>query len=493
MKDIEDKFNKDIIRKEKIEALKNNADIVKKMIPICKSLKSEMCKAQSYYSVYDLKLGRLSESLGEIKAKNERLKIAINNKIKIFETLRDIVVDSELKDEHFEILESSSLKTTEGLVRIEQAFAIFEEYQQNDLDIRILKERKLELNKRLNRFFEKFSLFFDDLLKSIDSRSQGQLKVHSYIYEEVLKFSFIFKFAFNRQKEAFSKICDIYLKRVKAIYDAEIQKHLKIISKVATKKEINDISDVMNIFMESLFMIIKCEVHFCKTNLFSGNDVTEFVAGIFRGVFDAIHGTFYEIFKIKSLVLICALNKDFHFKYQNEEKKIWMTLQKKIKQNKEIMKSEFLKRQKNKLESNIKSKTLNQFLEYIKICNDLNITEKLVEMIKTDILNDEKEDLEYLIYSLKLLYQLNDHLSSKEELSSTVNEINVAICKKLKELEKMSISYILEGDSSKIVKRARNVINMAGDNREIISFIQKAVLESSRDEQKRELKPLFKE
>lgn len=491
MQNIEERLSKEAISKKQTDLLRKNIQVVRKIQPICDSLKRENLKTRSFYSIYAMKLDRVSSKLQEIELRNTELQTLINNKTAVFELLRDIAVNSEINDEHFSIFGSADFSTSEGLVRIEQALLGCEEHQFEDMDLRIIRERSFETQNALKLFFRRFRLFFEEFLSHLEDASDGKLKVHSSEYEEIRRFEFIFKFAFYNYKEDFISISSMYSRHAKDVYYKEVERHMSILQKLFSDKKAAKISDGVGIFMESFFMVVKCEVYFCKTKLFFGDDVTEFVSDIFRDVFNVIMVVFQSLYKAQGLNLICALGSEFAFEFQSDERDIWLLFVEKIKKQREQMKKDFLNREKDDLSARSRLKNLDRCLEHIKVCNDLEITEKLVEMTAADIMRGNKEELEDVIHTLRLLYKLNSSLKDRQDLDTTVKEVNEVIWSRLKDFEKEGMGYVFGGDNSKVTKRIKNVLSLIDNENNILAFFKNMVFENASDEQKRELQVLF--
>lgn len=491
MKSTGPEFDQEIISKEKIRVLNRNSDVVRDINPICESLKEENLKIRSYYSVYSLQLENLSKGLQEIQERSKVLQVELRNQTAVFEALRQVLVDSEIKEEHLNALEEPVFGTPEGLAKIEQAFAVFEESQECAFDIRVVKSRQSGIENGIKLFFKKFCSFFEDLMASFEATSDGKLRVHTGIYEDIKKFDFVFKFAFRNRRESFVSVSSLYSKYSKAIYYKEFEKHLNIIQKLLSGKDQEKFCQGMDIFIESFFMILKCEVHFCRTRLFFGDDVTEFVSGMFKEVFGLVLNTFHSLFKLKSLSLICSLNRDFVFEFQNEERNIWLVFIDKIKKLREEMKKVFLLKERDGLRGRSRTRNLDRCLEQIRVCNDLYITERLLEMTAQDISGRDKENVEDTVHTLKLLYKMSRDIQTRPELVATSKEVENVISERLKDLERQSIGYVFGGDNSKVAKRTKGILKLIDNDPDILAFFKSVIFENVDDEQKREIQILF--
>lgn len=488
---IEEILSKEGFSDEKAQALRKNAEIVKSIRPTCESLKRENLKLRVHYDVYDLKLERLSKELEEIEANSRRLEMEIRNKTALLDVLKAVAVNLEMSEEYCDVLDVAGFETPEDLARIEEALTALEENPFEDLDILAVKGHGVEVKDRTKAFMKRFRVFFSEFLESIESMSEGQLRVHSLMYDGVKRYEFIFKFAFENQKEDFVSLTSLYSKYSNEMYRYEFERHLSVLQKLCSEKSPEKMQDGLRIFIESFFMIVKCEVHFCKFRLFSGDDVTEFVLGIFKSIFDLVLSAFHNMFKHRGLALICALNGDFVFEFQNEEKNIWLVFLEKMRRFREHAKNTFLIRERDDYASRSRARNLDRCMEHIKLCNDLEISERLVEMITQDITRNKREDLEDLIHTLKLLYKLSSGLKEKPEMNTSAKELDDVIGDRLQDLEREGIGYIFGGDDSKVVKRTKAILSIIDNNRDILDSFKKIVFDNANDEQRRELQALF--
>lgn len=488
---IEEILFKEGFSDEKVQMLQKNAEIVKNIRPTCDSLKKENLKLRVHYDVYSLKLERLSKELEEIEANSRKLEVEIRNKTAVLDVLKGVVVNLEMCEEYCDMLDVAGFETPEELAKIEEALSALEENPFEDLDILAVKGREAEVKDRIKAFIKRFKVFFGEFLESIESMSEGQLKVHSLMYDSIKRFEFIFRFVSEKHKEDFVSLTSLYSKYSNEMYRYEFERHLGVLQKLCSEKSAEKMQEGMRIFIESFFMIVKCEVHFCKFRLFSGEDVTEFVLGMFKGVFDLVLGIFHNMFKYRDLALICALNNDFLFECQNEERDIWAVFLDKMRKFREQAKNTFLLRERNDCASRSRARNLDRCMEYIKFCNDLEISEKLVEMITLDITRGNREDLEDLIHVLKLLYKLSSGLKGKSELDTTAKELDDVIGDRLQDLEREGIGYIFGGDDSKVVKKTKAILSLIDNNSDILSSFKKIVFDNASDEQRRELQALF--
>lgn len=488
---IDEILSKEGLSDEKAQVLRKNAEIVKSIGPACELLKRENMKLRVHYDVYNLKLERLSKELEEIETNSRRLEMEIRNKTALLDVLKAISVNLEMCEEYCDVLDVASFETPENLAKIEEALSALEENPFEDIDMLAVKGREVEVKDRTKAFMKRFKVFFSEFLESIESMSEGQLRVHSLMYEGVKKYEFILKFAFERQKEDFVSLTSLYSKYSKEMYRYEFERHLSVLQKLCSEKSPEKMQEGLGIFIESFFMIVKCEVHFCKFRLFNGDDVTEFVLGIFKSVFDLVLEAFQNMFKHRGLSLICALNNDFLFEFQNEERDIWLVFLEKMRKFREYSKNTFLTRERDDYASRSRARNLDRCLEHIKLCNDLEISERLVEMITLDITRNKREDLEDLIHTLKLLYKLSSGLKEKPELNTSAKELNDVIGDRLQDLEREGIGYIFGGDDSKVVKRTKAILSLIDNDRDILNSFKKIVFENANDEQQRELQTLF--
>ncbi|KAL0266008.1 UNVERIFIED_CONTAM: hypothetical protein PYX00_011725 [Menopon gallinae] len=469
---IEEILSREGIIDKKVQTLQKNAEIVRSIRPTCDSLKRENLKLRVHYDVYNLKLERLSRELEEIEANSRRLELEIRNKTAVFDALKTIVVNLEMCEEYCGALDVAGFETPEDLAKIEEALDALVENPFEGLDILAVKGCEVEVKDRMKAFIKKFKVFFGEFLESIESLSEGQLRVHSLMYDSVKKYEFIFRYS-------------------NEMYRYEFERHLSVLQKLCSEKSAGKMQEGLRIFVESFFMIVKCEVHFCKSRLFGGEDVTEFVLGIFKGVFDLVLGAFHSMFKQRGLALVCALNDDFAFELQNEERDIWSIFLEKMRKFREHSKNTFLIRERDDCASRSRARNLDRCMEHIKLCNDLDISEKLVEMITQDITRNKREDLEDLIHTLKLLYRLRSGLKEKPGLSTAAKELDDVIGDKLQDLEREGIGYIFGGNDSKVVKRTKTILSIIDNNRSIMDSFKRIVFDNANDEQRRELQTLF--
>lgn len=285
---IEKEFENEFISEDEIKRIKTNIKIISSIIPNCRTIKQENEKLLETFLLYDLKLQRLKNSLDQIETDNKRIQRILSNKTKLFEELRMLLIKSEIKDEYFDSLESLTFTSDSDLVKIQEALDVFMDYKKLKYDLRIVYQRQEAIDNSIKRFLGRFKFYYKDMLGDIRPDTSGKLGIHSFLYQKVGKFDFIFKFCAQNADDILQTLNSIYLNAASKIYTEEFEKNFSILGKVLHDKTLVNGIESIKIVFKCIFMILKCELNFCMET-FIPTGYIEFCEGLFKHIFHLLY------------------------------------------------------------------------------------------------------------------------------------------------------------------------------------------------------------
>lgn len=434
----------------------------RKIKPTLSLIKAEHIKNMEVCLSYDKKLSEASNQLNFIEKRNKDLQNEITFLTKVFNALRKLTVNLEMQSEYFEVFHSENFSSLEIISKIESALSYLSEFN-SVYNIRVIEERKEEISKTLKIFYKKFTTFFNEKLSKIESTSRGELKIHTFIYEEVKIYENIFQFASVNFTESFIQLISIYKDHNTKIYKKEFENHLKVIYKVFQEKKGQRVKEIFDIFYESFFLIIKAEVHFCKKHvLFSKVNLHEFVSDMFYDVIDYLIYSLNNLFEKLPVELIDSLEMNYSFEFVGEEKEIWKSLVSRMEEQRKLYEKRFISEEKDNFLSRSREKNL-EFTLY-------NLTKRIKEPLRNELIEieiddilREDDDIEDKIKILRMLYLFSDKVKH--------NKIEFYINEKLKELEKEIIAYVF-ADEEKSKRRIERLFKQSANEKRVNEFIK---------------------
>lgn len=467
---IDKRLRKEIISSQAEESYNFNKKIIEEIKPTIEIIKNEQIKIKDTCEDYHLKLSTLSEELNFIEKKNKDMQNEISFLTDVFEQLRKIIINLEIQNESFEVFQNENLSDIDVITKIESALNSVYDFD-SVYKIRVIEERKDDIDRTLKSFFKRFYLFYCEKISKIESTSRGELKIHTFFYEQTKIYEKFFQFSSTNLPEMFIQLISAYKEFNTKIYKREFENHLKLIHKIFSERRTSKIEEVFQIFYESFFLVIKAEVHFClKHLLFDKIDVVEYVSDIFYDVVDFLIHSLNGLFEKMPVDLINTL-KFREYNFIGPEEIIWKEIVDKLVQQRKVFEERFILEEKDNFFSRKREKNLEITLSNLNKGLEKDLRNRLIEIEIQDILREENDILDR-IKVLKLLNRFNQIV--KEE------EIEVKIQEKLRELEKEVIVYVYEDDDRKRRRMERVVRSSRGD--EVLSEFVLMVLKENGDD-----------
>ncbi|RVD92946.1 exocyst complex component Sec3 [Tubulinosema ratisbonensis] len=463
-------FNKKIISEKAQESYTFNKKIIEELKPTIHLIKKEHLNTKETCEEYNKKLSLLSQELIFIEEKNKELQNEISFLTNLFDHLRKIVVNLEIQNESFEVFQNENLEDLDIIARIESGLESVHDFD-SVYKIRVIEERKEEIDRTLKGFFKRFYLFYREKIGKIESTSKGELKIHTFFYNQTKIYEKIIQFASINLSEMFIQIITAYKEINTKIYKKEFENHLKLIYKVFAEKRSSKAEEIFQIFFESFFLVIKAEVHFCSNHLlFDKVDVAEFVSDIFYDVVDFLLHSLNALFEKMPLDLINVLHLK-NYKKEGKEGFIWKEVCDKLTQQRKVYEDRFILEESDNFFSRNRDRNLELTLSNLKKKMTNNLRTKLIQIELKDILREENDIFDRLKV-LKLLYKFNDEIKD--------DQISLKIQEKLRGLEKEIIVYVYEDDDKKR-RRVERLIRNSKDETRIREFVLLVVKENCDD------------
>ncbi|EOB14022.1 hypothetical protein NBO_42g0012, partial [Nosema bombycis CQ1] len=210
------------------------------------------------YELYFIKLERLTKEMNQIEKENTKLENEILYQTSIYNRLKDLLIHLEIKETHFISLETDSLKSSEGVSRIEKALYALGNFKEGDYKIRVVKEKKERINESLKGFYKRFIKEINSILT--ESKINDSLCIHKDLYN---KLNFLKDIFLNSKKfkDFHAVLCGLYAKQSSLLYSKEMENHLNKLNRILNKEK-DKIEEVLEGLLESYKNIIKIEKKF---------------------------------------------------------------------------------------------------------------------------------------------------------------------------------------------------------------------------------------
>lgn len=425
-----------------------------------------------------LKFNNLNTKTKKLQNQTKSLEIKIKN----LQTVKKILNQNRIPDlqdlETFENAESTIyiLKTSYKFI--------------------IIQKVKSTIEEKLLEFFKRFLIFFKMKMKEFKSQSKGELVVHNRIYDCIKKFDYIFEFLKNVEyylgsknlkeiieindfeyknsefnevlvkqiQTVYNQIISYYFKISRNLYNSEFEMHFEYLEEfLENKKSDSKVKNCIQLIIKSLFLIVKCETHFCHHVLFAN------VGDMFTDVVNLLTSFFRKIYKISPCGLISGLEEilseflgsDF---LKNENFTDFDEIETRNIQNNEYLRNRILKEilellfnnlkeQKEKyiserINGNLKNqiKKINKDLKFFSFKFSQQICKKFIEKLENKK-NTKRTEIEFIKYKIDLVKELN---FSDEFIDEYFNKMYELFDKKVFE-------FIFTGDLKNNLKKLKNI------------------------------------
>lgn len=435
---------------EEIDALflgKNDSDIQESSIkdletcsatlgdldPYIDIIKGKMGSIKMDYDLYYIKLERLAKEMETIEQENTKLENEILYQTSIYNRLRDLLINLEIKEEHFISLETDPLDSSEGVTRIEKALKVLSGFDIQEYTIRVVEEKKERITTALRLFYKRFIKFLSNFF--VTTTESRELNIHNELYRRMKVYKDIY--AYSKQfSDFYAVLCRVYLKHAQKLYDREMEHHLSVVHKLlANSKE--KVEECISDLLQTYQSLIKCEINFLKS-MSIDSDATDIFSNTNQIISDFIQDVYY----ISPLPTINYL--DTH--WVSSDLKVYCDLQENLKVIVGTLKKKFLNKE---MEVKDKEESLRRFKEILRISKLKDLNSILFNFHKERILRGrdgilEEIEAKRLLEELILLYD--------EDEGENVECINEAIKKKL-------IEFVYEEGDSKVFERLKKLLN----------------------------------
>ncbi|EQB60824.1 cytosolic glyceraldehyde-3-phosphate dehydrogenase [Vairimorpha apis BRL 01] len=129
----------------------------KKILPYLNLIKDHISSIDVNFDLYHVKLDRLANEINDIEAENTKLENEILYQKQIYSKLKELLINLEIKEDHFINLETESFDTSEGITKIEQSLDVLNSFNIENYTIRVVKEKKnvlIKNNKDKDNIYE---------------------------------------------------------------------------------------------------------------------------------------------------------------------------------------------------------------------------------------------------------------------------------------------------------------------------------------------------
>jgi len=424
-----------------IQNLENSVHKFESLSSYFNLIKDKISNIDINAELYNVKLERLANEMKDIEDKNTKLENEILYQTSIYETLKDLLIKLEIKEEHFINLETESF-TGEGLIKIEEAVEALENFFVTDFTIRVVTEKQQRVNATLIMFYNRFINFISNLLKN--DKSTEDFKVHSELYQKLERYKYLYKMS-ERYDKIYAKLCNLYVDHARIKYERELVLYLKKLYDLnieSTTK--SNLEQSVQTVLETYQYILKVENNFlCSMNIKTD------LENIFTKENQMIYNFFKDLYNKYNIEIICYLNNnikdtskdiELYKKFQDE----LIILVGKLKKN-------FLQ---NEAELKDAEKGVERFEKYVKLSDMEDFNNILLRINISRIKrNLDKADIFNVIAIKRLFDKLQDiYECNCEEYHDAIKESD-------KKLEKTVIDYVFEdGDEIEQIKKIQTNI-----------------------------------
>lgn len=458
-KEIDDLFlNEDggEVDQDKINMLERCMGEIPKIYPNLEQVRTKCKEIDLSLSLYTVKLESLAKEMKEIESENTKLENEIRYQTSIYEHLKELLINVEIKEDHFIALESESFDSIDGICRIEKALEVLDSFSDDEYDIRIVREKKERINDALRGFYKRFITYLGGFM--VGSESSGELKVHKGLYGAIKRFKKIVQHS-KRYRDYYVVICSIYMARSKKLYEREFGFHLKTVLRLLKEGVTQDkIDSLFETLFESYRSIVKCEDRFLKSMEIEGT-----CREIFRNTGLLITEFVEDVYDIADAETLNGLGKSW--KEIGPDEDVYGSFQNELRSLYEKLESGYLKKKMGKRENGV-----GKLLEVLSKSSNEELKRKATVLGVQRIMEEEdRGDLRKTIGRWRLL----DHM--EKMCSERISEVEDAERKVESEFEKSCIDTIL--GNGKVVENVRQVLSLIGGEKSFRDKVIKKIRE----------------
>lgn len=432
------------IDRDKIRSLERCVDGLPRIHPHLEQVQAKCREIHSSLELYTIKLESLAKEMEGIESENTKLENEILYQTSIYEHLKELLVNVEIKEDHFIALESESFDSVDGLCRIEKALQVLDGFSIEEYDIRIVREREERVNDALRGFYKRFIGHMGKFMAG--SGGTGELKVHKGLYGVVKRFKKIIEHS-RRYRDYYVVICSIYVAHSKKLYEREFGTHLRGVLRLMREDAAQErVDGVFETLLESLRSIVRCEDRFLKSTGIEGT-----CKEIFRNV-ELLIGEFVEdVYEIADVETLNALGRSWQGVEEGEE--VYGAFQKELMGTYERLEAGYLGREVGKGEGGIR-----RLGEVLRGSSNEGLKRRAAAMSAEKIMEEKgRGGLERTMRRWELLGRV------REMCGERVEEVEDAERRMEAEFEKSCADAIL-GDGRR-VDNVKKVLSLAGGDR----------------------------
>jgi hypothetical protein len=462
------------VDEEKIRNLEQYTTDLPKIHPNLQRIRAKCSQIQASFELYTIKLEALASEMGEIERENTRLENEIRYQTSIHDHLKNLLLNIEIREDHFMALESESFESTEGLCKMERALEVLNTFDVESYDIRIVREKKERVHNALREFYKRFVTYLSNF--TTVSKASEELTVHTALYELMKRFKFIFDYS-RRFKDYRTIICALYAAHARKLYDREFRSHLVIIQrKLEASLTAERLYNTLGALLESYRSIIRCEKRF-YTAMEMEKDVDDVFANTNVLMLDFVR----NLFDLMDIETLNALHRSWR-DVSEEEEGVYFRFQRSLRELCEDFKMGYLEQERKRGDGEDGIQRLGYVLSISSI-EELNRdlvllnVERIMESPRGSI--EEAVDAYYCIYKIATLYH-----KELPELRNAEDEME-------RIFEKACVEYVLSDDGKAVprLKKLLGYVSKEGNfKNKMVSLIRRIVVSDVEDSQNREMK-----
>lgn len=433
------------IDQNKIRNLEECMESLPKMYPNLRQVQEKCREIHSSLELYTIKLESLANDMRDIETENARLESDILQQTAVYEHIKDLLMNVEIKEDHFVALETESFDSIEGLCRMEKALDVLNGFRVDEYDIRIVREKREQVNNALRGFYKRFITHMGKYL--VRSGSTGELKVHKALYDVIRRFKAIFKSS-RRYRDYYSVICSIYIAHSKKLYEREFGFHLKTVSRLLKSSPSTCVHTSLGVLLESYRSIVKCEKRFLETM-----EIDEGLEEVFKNTSLLISDFVEETFELYDVETLDSLQRNWKEVDRNEEP-VYYEFQESLRDTYRSLESGYLDRECARTDSGDGVVRLEGILAQ---SGNKEFNRKVVLINIERIMASDDSGLKNVIRRWQLIHRVSvAHHEQMGEVSSAEKSVESAF-------EKECIGSVLGDEESKVVSRLKSLLELAGD------------------------------
>ncbi len=473
VKDIDNVFLNDeniISYDDKLEHIDEFVSKLPALFPKIDLILQDVEALRKKFSIYSIRLNIISKNMLNTQKRIKFLKYKKKIETIIYKNLRDLCIFLSMGEEEVYLMENGSFSDVHDLSKIERSLDILSRIYLNDYNIRIVEEKKIDLEQKERNFLKRFINFIENMF--IKTESVGELVVHRKLYEIMKKYKFIFTFS-KKYKDLYSVLCSLYSKKTLEMYELEFKYHIKSLLKMINDPYKLNIS--LKILAKTYESLIKCEYDFIKTM-----EIDIVVFDIFRSISDKIVGFIKDIFfkfRLATLITVADIIND-----KDDKNEIYTYFLNMLNERYKIMFELFIKDEKYKKLTYHRIERLNLVLKSNSIDSFKNAYLQLItDKLTIDTNEDKAEDA---LQKLILLHAID---ANHEEL---IDKIDYAKEKTTKII--ITDVFSSENELERIISLIKKINEFTKEKNLIMDFFKNIIIEHASTNNKENYKKLFR-